>query len=380
MMRSLNRVVYGFPCLVIFAWLSGCARQDRATKVDGLHLSGGTCNNCRVVLERLVTLHSPDDTTDLSLTATVTTPDRDVWVVAPTADGAHVAFFDSSGRARGLIGTRGAGPGEFARISAVVPATEGDLILFDLVLRRVTKMTVAGDVLWTNPIAYSPSIRPAQMPGSGFLVPAVIGTPEAFGLPLHLADSSGSLLKDFGAEVVADGAPISSMYRVVSVGPDSGLWSAPLADPVLEKWTADGGLLDTIAFAMDWFPRVAGRPVSDTNAEFPSIAALHVTNGDLAYILVTTETDAFSDSPSNGAEGSPLDAASLAARLRSRLVVVDSRSHALLGSVPLPGFFPEFADTGLSLVRLSADSIGAVTFDVYRLRLERPEADTVRGE
>jgi len=178
---------------------------------------------------------------------------------------------------------------------------------------------------------------------------------------------------------VPDGAPVFSMYRVVAVGPDSDLWSAPITDPVLEKWRLDGQLLDTISFAMDWFPRTGSRSVSDTSAEFPSIAAFQVTKRGLAYVLVTTEADAAANSNSNDAEGSPLDAVSLSARLRSRLVVVDSRTHDILGSAPLPGFFPHFAGTGLSLVRLTADSIGAVTFDVYRLRLERPEADAVEG-
>lgn len=360
--------------MILLVILQSACDSERPAASGPLKLAGGTCAACQVILTDVVVLGSPDDTTDLFFDARVTSLGDSGWMVAPTADGAGIAFYSSQGKAIGRVGRRGEGPGEFALISFTVLGRDGVITVFDPFRRRATELRRDGRVERTFALDHAARNPPVALEAGGFLVATAIPTSERAGMPLHLIDSSGAVRFSFGSETVPDGIVDGRLIdRAVRLAGDSVLWAAHRVNPLLEKWSLSGDLLDSVSYEVDWFPR-QGPQASLTGRvrSVPLVSDFVIDSAGRILFLAQVE-DTLTESRAESSTG--LTAGDVASRRRTHLIVL-SRSLEVAGYAVLPGYFSHFVITapGLEpthpmLVRVTADELGATRLVVSSLEV-----------
>jgi hypothetical protein len=111
-----------------------------------------------------VTLGSPDADDANSLTDVsnfLAARNGEVWLVdAPTPKLRELKRFDARGRVIGVVARRGQGPGEFEAAGGLTQLPDGRVLLWDVMLNRITifKETGGLDTTWTLPNRYQAPI------------------------------------------------------------------------------------------------------------------------------------------------------------------------------------------------------------------------------
>lgn len=159
-----------------------------------------TCTRGSIVLEPLARLGDAEGPGAIGTLHTATRDSRGRFYVVSRETSFQIQVFDASGRYRQTIGSRGQGPGEYQRVSAVLVRPGDTLEVLD---PRQSRRTVLGPdykvVEWT-PFRLSLRHNGVTRLGDGRLVIAtMVPTEERGRFPLHLVDSA-SILLSFGPE------------------------------------------------------------------------------------------------------------------------------------------------------------------------------------
>jgi hypothetical protein len=172
-----------------------------------------------------------------------TTRSRDALVV-----------FGEDGRFEAVVGGRGTDPGEFLRITSLIPLPDGAIAAYDVQLRRLTIVGPEQSVTSTVSTEYRPIFL--HETGDSYIAAQQVLTPERVGLPIHLIDFAGGVLNSFGAnqdEMFRADNPMAGA-RVVAEGPHGSVWSARPDRYVIERWDPlTGARLQQLVVDADWF-------------------------------------------------------------------------------------------------------------------------------
>jgi hypothetical protein len=151
----------------------------------------------------------------------------------------RIFLYDAQGRILRTIGRRGEGPGEFQYLRHIDVGV-GDTIYVVDGARRLVVYARNGAFVRSGRLPF-PVDQIRVLPDGRLLAVADVRTPALAGLPLHLLDRNGDLMRSFGKQnVLTDPAYPGIMVRKVAVGRDGSLWSANRT--VFEQWDAGGNL------------------------------------------------------------------------------------------------------------------------------------------
>ena len=156
-----------------------------------------TCDNCKVVLQPIVSLQAPGSVTGFSSQSRVTRADDGRFYVAPLA-AAGVMVFDPAGRfERVIVSAQGQGPGEVGGTHVAVFALGSDTIaLYDLRNARRSLFTAAGTFITSTqmqPATFASYL--ALRDGRTVLVRQLQDRP---GRAIHLTGVDGRITTSFG--------------------------------------------------------------------------------------------------------------------------------------------------------------------------------------
>ncbi len=164
------------------------------------------------------------------------------------------ALYDALGHRTGTLGRTGAGPGEYraAYLGATLPADS--LLIVDRGNRRAIVLAPDHREARTLPAPASTSAV-LSLPGGSLLINAAFRDPNRVGLPLHLLDPAGRVVRSFGTEhpLVRPGELTRGVRRIARASA-GGVWSARYAHRYeIQLWTLNGTLVRELTRRVAWF-------------------------------------------------------------------------------------------------------------------------------
>lgn len=251
MMRSFT--------FVIAAMLIPLAARTVALQPSTVVIKRILCQNCGIAIDTATRLGDLDGPGEVDANPWLSCSSKHLYAATKSPLPKEVLLFDSTGRFLKTIGRSGAGPGEFRRAFPIRFGPGDTLSVFDL---KNARKTVIGPHLNIVRMSSFPYRVIASVPVSNgdVVMYSPIEAPEAVGLPLHLVDETGKLLRSFGANPRLRRADDEVGERRRLAPNKLGVWSSFWNDYRLEEWSTSGKLVRALAVPTPWFPRGKPRP------------------------------------------------------------------------------------------------------------------------
>ena len=201
----------------------------------------------------VVTFGDRDGSGFLGLPADVVHRYSGEWVVTDQTNQTEIKFFSEDGKWLRTLGRDGEGPGEFGSALFLSLEPDNGLRVFDPDLGRITQFSPDLEVVGTVP-ARAGGFSMAFLPGGWFLVAAQRNGPAEIGLPLHLFDPEGQVVRSFGADPpIREWGNPHKVWRMVASSRDNAVWSAHLTEYAIERWTLEGVRTHAFVGEVPWF-------------------------------------------------------------------------------------------------------------------------------
>lgn len=266
--------------------------------------------------------------------------------------------FGTDGAVQGGFGRQGRGPGEFQSIYPLEYAA-GRLFAFDGATRRLTVLTPELQVQRMIPLPGPPG-KAVVLAGDTVLLAGEINTAELIGLPLHLVDTAGRLVRSFGAAtpVRRPDRPYATTRRVAAARA-GGVWSAHFTRYQIERWSPAGAMQEEFHVPAAWFSPW-DTPVDGVAR--PTIVDIHEDREGFLWVLARVPRELDS---ANGARN-------VSARYDTIIEVIDTRAARVIATRRVEGELREFAcermtyryivdDEGFSFVEMWTLGLGATS-------------------
>jgi len=247
--RQLRSVNFRSSLFGVLWCASALHAQDRPIEIRD---ASRTCAACSIALTRIATLAPPDTAAYVAGNSHVAVDSRGRFLVS-SAEGGHVHRFAADGRYEGQIGRPGQGPGEFARITALVVGPGDSLFVFQY--GRFAVFAPNGAFVRTAPTLGA--VEAAVVRPDGFLL-AKMSTPtaERGGMPLHRIGPNGAI-HSFGLageNKYSASCPQCSGRGLHPSARGDRVWVTARNRYALESWSVDGTLMTTYRIADSrWF-------------------------------------------------------------------------------------------------------------------------------
>jgi hypothetical protein len=368
-----------FPIRFLVPVLIGLGSASAsATAQDTILVRGGpSCAGCSIEVRRAVRLGKLADPTG---------PGDYVWAarhstgavyVSPSASHDSFLRYGPDGGFDREIGRSGQGPGEFTYAGAISLGPGDTLHIFDHHSRIWSLFTPSGD--FARQIRLRVRVDAVvHLPAGRMIVQGESAAPPSIGLPAHLVDRDGTVIRSFGVldPVVDPRTPFDPNYR--SLGPASAgrVWLAYWHRYQLERWTIDGRLESVVIRDVDWFrTRDIDQPGGSPLFIEPK-SELHAVWEDSDGLIWTISRVATEDwEPEGPAPSGPqrMPAVSDRARYYDAVIeVIDLEAARVVAATRLRNvYFQRFVEPGLMIAR-SGEPSGLAYVDVYELRLDKP--------
>lgn len=228
--------------------LSGVPSAQATSPIDLRECARGRCD----ISLRLVAVLS--DSADPGILPELPSVQQDksgrFYTAVSTMDA--IAVFDRSGTFERLVGSRGAGPGEFVRVSTPLPGPGDSLFAFDMALQRVSVISPDLRVRRQYPLSHQPSL---VLPGGLHVISQQVGTLEASGYPIHLMREGGRIERSFGSDLAQHRPDLwLATTRVVGPAAARAIWAAAPGKYILERWLPEtGARLQSVRVRTSWF-------------------------------------------------------------------------------------------------------------------------------
>lgn len=160
--------------------------------------------------------------------------------VAISADRQRLLRFDRGGALIATVGTSGAGPGEFERLSQLVPMQSGGLLVSDGARYHVLDSSLLVTRSFT-----APSLACQHELPSGVLLCLGLAPGDAF----VLLDSMGARSGSFG-ERTTDQCALCKSYVLFDSDSSESVTIAAYRHRLLARWSPTRGLSDTLVYAV----------------------------------------------------------------------------------------------------------------------------------
>ena len=289
----------GVPARVVFAAATSAAlllvNQASAQAQQRQTIRAGRmCDACLIQLEWIATLKG--DHVFGEPLAMSRLPNGDLLVsYFPIGDGVYQ--FDSQGAYRRTWAKSGAGPGEVRSVTSLALLSSDSVAVFDGGLGRVTIYTVDGRA--ARSFAFPARVNAAvELSDGRLVVNADIPTPELIGLPLHVIDRDGHIVRSFGGlqgGVYRPDFPYQSL-RVLAVDGTDGVWGAGRTAYEVSKYGTDGLAAKTLVRDVEWFvPYLHKRPVNPDTPLDSWLRGIRALRGGEVLVVVNVPQEGWQD-------------------------------------------------------------------------------------
>jgi hypothetical protein len=232
-----------------------------------------SCPGCRIERTRITTLRDASGSALIGGSwPAVTVDSRGRFYVVDLVR-STIAVFGADGRLLRTIGQSGSGPGEFRVISRLLVTPGDSLHVFDMALQRETVLSPEYATVRQRSL---PGVSmPARLLSNGDLVVNLVsGAPDLAGLPLHVIDSTGTIIRSFGSDnpIYRAGFP-GVLERSLAVDGHDRVYAARNQEYVIELWnTRTGDKVREYARDAPWFQSWVTRdPLSSGNPPHPGL-------------------------------------------------------------------------------------------------------------
>ena len=251
----------------------------------------------------------------------------------------------------------------------VIDASDS-VFVFDHSLHRVTVYTPDLEFARTFRLGFRLD-GSAHFVGSSLLVNTGIHTEDRVGLPFHMLDRDGQIVRSFGS--VTGGVYRADLQdvidrRALTRSKQGSFWAARINQFLIEHWTQDGRLLATLHWEPSWF-RVWWQP--QTDAETPpvtTVVALHDA-GDTLWVLATVPGEQWRSAVEP--DGRLYRVTDLGKYQNALLAAIDVRKGVVIASQRMPRLLQGLTEGGLAF-NTEADAFGNPVVRLYRLEIQSP--------
>ena len=244
------------------------------------------CDRCEIELDALTTLGTAGGRAQLSRYSTVGRDGRGRWFVGMQYDDGPVARYQPDGRYSGPIGRSGKGPGEFSFVAALTADDHDSLHVFGT---HYSVFDPDGKHARTLQVFEGARVYSAfSLPRRQTLVQATQNTADLAGVPLHVIDRTGKVLRSFG---MMPNEPFKlnfwTRWRPVSLSGVSGAWIGTVNHYKVERWSLDGSRKLILERRAEWFPQWENwSGEMDVDKPPPRILSIHEDKEGLLWVLI----------------------------------------------------------------------------------------------
>jgi hypothetical protein len=333
------------------------------------------CPDCAITVQRLVELGTRAEAGAVRIADHAVRTSDGRYIVA-NVQANRLLLFDAHGQLVRSVGREGEGPGEFREIAALRLGAADTVHVFDNGNLRETIYSPMLERLGERRLPHR-IVRDQVflLPDGQRLVNAQIRTPERIGLPLHLVDSTGEIVRSFGAldTRITRKTPYADV-RVMALAPNEQVWTAYENKYVLELWSLSGSMRERLVREASWFH--PGRVNWDPAVDPPPavICGLRVDAHGLLWVLSMIPDHHWQ----RGHERVALGGGRYGYRITnpaglydSVLEVIDPATGQLLQSRRFDQAFAALQPDGL-LIGARQDDDGYEFLDVWRIQWHKP--------
>ena len=353
---------------LIFLSPADAASQQSGSKTE---LDGPECAVCEIVSVPLVRLGDAEGLGMLEAEDNSVRVDRRGRFFVFGGRRPYFWVFDSSGKVTHRIGRSGEGPGEFSMVNGIAIGEADSVFVFDIHRRLVSVYTPDLEFARTFRLRFSLD-GPQLFFGASLLINTGIRTADRVGLPFHVLDGEGRISRSFGSEMGgvyrADMRDIMDR-RVLARSDISSFWAARINQYLIQRWTMDGRLLETLHREPPWFevwwkPRAAG-------ANTPPNTAVEAMGqvGDTLWLLAWVPGERWRSAIEQDARRFRVTKPEV--YWNAVLEAVDLKRRVVIASRRMPLLFDDLLEGGLA-VRNDTDEVGNPVVWLYRLEIHSP--------
>jgi len=368
MKRQLWKI-FGLPAIV-------AATVQAQPKVV---LSGpATCRECRIELERVITLGDAKGPGLLQEQSSVATDRRGRFYLSSNYD-PTVVVFDARGRFLRKLGRTGPGPGEFSSRVAMLIGPGDSLYAIELGGNRMSLFSPNYAWVRTSSLALTPSTA-VHAPDVGFLFSGALRFADGIGHPVHVVDRNGAHIRSFGSATGEQDlySRLEGLRRMTAPRGQI-FWTSRVDAYVLEQWNLEGRKLAQLTRHVSWFPPDVKMPRGSnytTHAPPPYMIGITEDSAGLVWTLAQVADRDWKPlrellpSPSGTQNRATPD--SVRHKIwDSVLEVIDPARGVVLVEQRFDTKFQEFIAPNL-LVSFDEDADGNPRYVVWRARLVSP--------
>jgi len=247
------------------------------------------CSECLELEVALSFGFADDEGALLTLQPVITRLPDGRWVVFEAPVGGVIRIHNPDGSFQRAVEARGEGPGEYRGLSRLLPNGTGGFVLYDVTNHRLSYVAEDFSFLSSNP--FFSAMRIEALSDGSFVVNATLPSTVAQGHVVSVVDSTGSVRVGLGGS----GRPIDLRkgphvrHRIIAVDHDDNVWIGYREKYELEKYSADGRLLQSMSRMADWFvPHTNILPPRDVNSDPPNpkFRELTVDNDGMLWAMV----------------------------------------------------------------------------------------------
>jgi hypothetical protein len=201
-----------------------------------------TCPECRIELEEVVTLGSPDGEGALATSALMVRMDSRGRFVVLLIDESPPYVFSADGSFIQRLGREGEGPGEYLNVWTMEVSGD-ELYIFDRGINRLTTLDLDFNIVETAPVNGRNVGQTLHLDDGRLVVAMDVPDVESRGFALHFLDRNGKPYAVRDEYPYHPGIPWGSM-RHLMLDDDGSIWSLNrFGPPRIRKYSSDGDVL-----------------------------------------------------------------------------------------------------------------------------------------
>lgn len=243
------------------------------------------CTECSVHLTKLFTVGGVDDPANLTRPNSAAITSHGELVLSHPGARGQFFVYASDGSFKRAVGRVGSGPGEFMLVRMLRLGAGDTLYVFDNGASRISVFDPAYTFVRSGRgVSNSSDFVPV---GAGFIVGASVRTPDQAGYPLHEVGASG-ITRSFGERQTSRrGERGPALDRALERAPDGSLWAAHASEYRIDRFDADGRLVQQLVRRVEWFqPHTASGRIEADQPPMPRILDIALDEDGLLQVLI----------------------------------------------------------------------------------------------